>query len=63
MVTIKIPGTSDIKLTEREFNELATALRVMVAWGDGGMYGEGSGEITNKAGFKRAVKTLEKIKY
>ena len=62
MVTIKIPGTSDVVLTEREFNELGTALRIMVQWGEGGMYGDGE-SITNIPAFKRAVKTLEKIKY
>lgn len=62
MVTIKIPGTKDITLTEREFNEMAVALRKMVLWDTGGMYGDGE-KIVDKPGFKRAIKTLVKIGY
>lgn len=62
MVTIKISGTKDVVLHEREFNELATALQRMVTWGIGGMYGDGE-EIIDKVGYKRALKTLIKIGY
>lgn len=62
MVKISIPGCKEITLTEREFNELATALQRMVQWDVGGMYGDGE-EITNKPALKRAIKTLVKIGY
>ena len=52
----------DVKLTASEFNELAQALRTMVRWGGGGMYGEGDG-ITDKVGYKRAQRVLVKLNY
>lgn len=62
MVTINMPGTKEIKLTEIEFNELAIALRKMVLWDSGGAYGDGE-KIVDKVGYRRALKTLIKIGY
>lgn len=62
MVKITIPGCKDISLTEMEFNEMATALKKMIRWDSGGMYGDGE-NITDKAGLKRGIRTLIKIGY
>ena len=62
MVTIKIPGNPDVKLNAHEFNELATALKTMIKWESGGMYGDGS-VITDKVGYNRAHRVLYKLGY
>lgn len=60
MITIKIPGMSDIKLTTKEYLELVYSLKRMVEWGIGGMYGDGN-DIIDKASFKRANRVLQKL--
>lgn len=62
MVTIKIPGMLDVKLTPIEFNLLANSLNLMIKWGSGGMFGDGS-EITDKSNFERAKRIMNKLGY
>jgi UV DNA damage repair endonuclease len=62
MVTIKVSGMKDLKLHPREFNEMAMALKTMVSWGVGGMYGDGE-DITEKAEYARAKRVLAKLGY
>ncbi len=62
MVTIKIPGMKDVKLSAIEFNLLVSALKVHIKWGFGGMFGDGT-DITDKADFARAERIISKLNY
>lgn len=62
MVTIKISGNPDIELTAREFNLMALALKLMISWDTGGMFGDGD-KITDEAGLERARTIIKKIGY
>lgn len=62
MVTIKIPGLEDIKLSPIEFNHMVQAMIMQVRWGNAGMYGDGE-EINDKVGYERAKRIIEKLGY
>lgn len=62
MVTIKISGNDDVKLSAIEFDALVQALHTQITWDVSGMYGDG-GEITDKVGYNRAKRILKKLGY
>lgn len=62
MVTVKIPGMKDVKLTPIEFDALVQAMYKMIMWDAGGMYGNGQ-EIDDKVGLVRAKRILKKLGY
>jgi hypothetical protein len=62
MVTVKISGMKDVKLTAIEFDAMVQALYSMVRWSCDGMYGDGE-DITDKVGMRRAITVLKKLGY
>jgi len=62
MVTIKIPGLKDIKLSAIEFNLLVAALNTQIKWESGGMFGDGD-SVTDKVGYTRAIRIIKKCHY
>lgn len=62
MVTIKVGGTHDVKLSEREFDLMVESLYKHIMWESGGMFGDGD-NITDGLGMALAKRIIKKLGY